>query len=139
MPKALGITRAGHRAAELSVNALRGHLLEFGIITAKGIGRVDELLELAASDTTLPDAARAAVKVLALHLEGLDKSIDDLEDTIASAHAQSRLLDEVPGIGKIVASVIAASAPDPSVFKSGRDFAAWLGITPRQNSTGRVS
>jgi transposase len=79
------------------------------------------------------------VKVLVLHLEGLDKSIDDLDDTIASAHAQSetsRLLDEVPGIGKIIASVIAASVPDPSVFKSGRDFAAWLGITPRQNSTG---
>jgi len=123
----------------MSVNALRGHLSEFGIIAAKGIGRVDELLELAGSDTTLPDAARAAVKVLALHLEELDKSIDDLDDTIASAHAQSetsRLLDEVPGVGKIIASVIAASVPDPSVFKSGRDFAAWLGITPRQNSTG---
>jgi transposase len=123
----------------MSVNALRGHLSEFGIIAAKGIGRVDELLDLAASDTTLPGAARAAVKVLALQLEGLDKSIDDLEDEIASAHAQSemsRLLDGVPGIGKLIASVIAASVPDASVFKSGRDFAAWLGLTPRQNSSG---
>ena len=48
----------------------------------------------------------------------------------------SRLLDKVPGIGKLIASVIAASVPDPSVFKSGRDFAAWLGLTPRQNSSG---
>ena len=123
----------------MSVNALRSHLSEFGIIAAKGIGRVDELLELAESDATLPAATRAAVEVLALHLEGLDKSIDDLEDTIASAHAQSemsRLLDEVPGIGKLIASVIAASVPDAGVFKSGRDFAAWLGITPRQNSSG---
>ena len=123
----------------MSVNALRGHLSEFGIIAAKGIGRVDELLELAESDTTLPEAAKASVKNLAQHLEGLDKSIDDLEKQIGRAHAQnemSRLLDNVPGIGKIIASVITASVPDPSVFKSGRDFAAWLGLTPRQNSSG---
>jgi hypothetical protein len=72
-------------------------------------------------------------------LEGLDKTIDDLEDEIASAEAQNemvRLLDKVPGIGKLIASVIAASVPDPSAFKSGRDFAAWLGLTPRQNSSG---
>jgi transposase len=48
----------------------------------------------------------------------------------------TRLLYKVPGIGKIIASVIAASVPDPSVFKSGRDFTAWLGLTPRQNSSG---
>ena len=66
-------------------------------------------------------------------------SIDDLEVEIASAHAKnemSRLLDRVPGIGKLIASVISASVPDPGVFKSGRDFAAWLGLTPRQNSSG---
>jgi len=123
----------------MSVNALRGHLSEFGIVAAKGIGRVDELLELAESDTTLPNAAKAGVKVLAQALEGLGKTIDDLEDEIASADAQNemlRLLDKVPGIGKLIASVIAASVPDPSVFKSGRDFAAWLGLTPRQNSSG---
>ena len=123
----------------MSVNALRSHLSEFGIVVAKGIGRVDELLELAESDTTLPEVARAAVKILAQHLEGLDKSIDDLEKQIGRAHAQSemsRLLDQVPGVGKIIASVISASVPDPSVFKSGRDFAAWLGLTPRQNSSG---
>jgi len=121
----------------MSVNALRSHLSEFGIIAAKGIGRVDELLELAESDATLPNAARAGVKVLSQALEGLDKAIDDLEDEITSAHAQNemtRLLYKVPGIGKIM--VIAASVPDPSVFKSGRDFAAWLGLTPRQNSSG---
>jgi len=123
----------------MSVNALRGHLSEFGIVAAKGIGRVDELLELAESDTTLPNAAKAGVKVLAQALEGLGKTIDDLEDEIASADAQNemlRLLDKVPGIGKLIASVIAASVPDPSVFKSGRNFAAWLGLTPRQNSSG---
>jgi transposase len=123
----------------MSVNALRGHLSEFGMIAAKGIGRVDELLDLAQSDTTLPNAARTSVKVLAQALEGLDKAIDDLENEITSAHKQNattQLLHEVPGIGKIIASAIAASVPDPNVFKSGRDFAAWLGLTPRQNSTG---
>jgi len=123
----------------MSVNALRGHLSEFGMIAAKGIGRVDELLDLAQSDTTLPNAARTSVKVLAQALEGLDKAIDDLENEITSAHKQNattQLLHEVPGIGKIIASAIAASVPDPNVLKSGRDFAAWLGLTPRQNSTG---
>ena len=89
----------------MSVNALRSHLSEFGIIAAKGIGRVDELLELAESDATLPNAARAGVKVLSQALEGLDKAIDDLEDEITSAHAQNemtRLLYKVPGIGKII-------------------------------------
>jgi transposase len=123
----------------MSINALRGHLSEFGIIAAKGIGRVDELLDLAESDATLPAAAKVGVKVLAQALEGLDKAIDELEDEITSTHAQNemvRLLDKVPGIGKLIASVIAASVPDPNVFKSGRDFAAFLGLTPRQNSSG---
>lgn len=123
----------------MTVNALRSHLSEFGIVVAKGIGRVDDLLELADNDTTLPEAARAAVAVLARTIEGFDQSIDDLEKDIANVHARnemSRLLVEVPGVGKLIATAIVCSMPDPSVFKSGRDFAAWLGLTPRQNSSG---
>jgi transposase len=123
----------------MSVNALRSHLSEFGIIAAKGVGRVDELLDLAESDAALPAAARAGVKVLAQALEGLDKAIDDLEGEIIIADGQNeliRLLDKIPGIGKLIASAIVASVPDPSVFKSGRDFAAWLGLTPKQNASG---
>ena len=123
----------------MSVNALRGHLAEFGLVVAKGIGRVSELLELANADESLPEAAKDAVKLLALHLEGLDRSIDAVEDKIAAANAGSRtsqLIDQIPGVGPLIASAIAASVPDPGVFKSGRDFAAWLGLTPRQNSTG---
>ena len=75
----------------MSVNALRNHLSEFGIIVVKGIGRVDELLDLVESDTTLPNAARASAKVLAQALEGLDKAIDDLEDEITNAHAQNEM------------------------------------------------
>jgi transposase len=122
----------------MSVNALRSQLCEFGIIAPKGIGRVDELLNLAEKDTTLPNAARAAVNALTEILEAVEKAIDNLEEQIAVAHAQcemSRLLNRVPGVGKLTASAITASAPDPSVFKSGRDFAAWLGLTPRQHSS----
>ncbi len=123
----------------MSVNALRGHLAEFGLVVARGIGRVDELLALAQADAALPQIARAAVARLARHLEAIDQSIDALEEDIARAHGQnqtSRLLDEIPGVGPLIASVIAASVPDPGVFKSGRDFAAWLGLTPKQNSSG---
>lgn len=135
-----------HKARELlvkqrtmSVNALRGHLAEFGLVVAKGIGHVDELLALATANTTLPPIAKAAVEHLARHLQGLDQSIEALEDDIAKANEQnqmSRLLDEIPGIGALIASVTVASVPDPSVFKSGRHFAAWLGLTPQQYSSG---
>ena len=123
----------------MSVNALRSHLAEFGLVVARGIGRVGELLELADADASLPEEAKETVKLLAAHLEGLDRSIDAAEDKIAAASARSKtsqLIDQVPGVGPLIASAIAASVPDPSVFKSGRDFAAWLGLTPRQNSSG---
>ena len=123
----------------MSVNALRGHLSEFGLVVAKGISRVGELLELADSDGTLPQEARETAKLLASHLEGLDRSIDAAEKRIAAANRRSPtgpLLDRVPGVGPLIASVIAASVPDPGAFKSGRDFAAWLGLTPKQNSSG---
>ena len=100
---------------------------------------MSQLLELANADASLPEEGKDAVKLLALHLEGLDRSIDVAEKKIAAASAGSRtsqLLDLIPGVGPLIASAIAASVPDPGVFKSGRDFAAWLGLTPRQNSTG---
>jgi transposase len=117
----------------------RGHLAEFGIIAAKGIGRLDELLELAEKDAALPSAARKAARVLSGQIEDLDTSLADLEAEIAAVHAASatsRLLGEVPGIGKLTATAIAAHLPEPCVFKRGRDFSAWLGLVPRQNSTG---
>ena len=135
-----------HRTRELlvkqrtmSVNALRGHLAEFGLVVAKGIERVDELLDLANNDASLPEEAGKMVELLALHLEGLDRSIEAAERKIVAANARSQtsqLLDRIPGVGPLIASVIAASVPDPSAFASGRDFAAWLGLTPRQNSSG---
>lgn len=83
----------------MSVNALRGHLAEFGLVVAKGIGRVDELLALAQAAARLPQIAKATVTELASHLEGLDRSIDAIDDDIAKAHKQNQkscLIDEVP-------------------------------------------
>jgi transposase len=126
----------------MSVNALRGHLAEFGLIAPKGIGQVSQLLELVNADAALPEEVKDAVKLLAVHLEGLDRSIDVAEKTIAAASAASRtsqLLDLIPGVGPLIASAIAASVPDPGVFKSGRDFAAWLGGVARRRGSAGVA
>ena len=103
---------------------------------AKGIGRVDELVELAEKEAALPNAARDAAKILAGQIADFGKALDELDEEIAATHAateMSRLLVDVPGLGKLIAT-IAATMPDPGVFKKGRDFAA--GLTPRQNSSG---
>ena len=123
----------------MSVNALRGHLQEFGLIAAKGIHRVQELVALALADEGLPEEAKQAAALLAWQSEQLNMKIDGLEKTIAAAsakHPMSRLLQEIPAIGPLIASAMAASLPDPSVFKAGRDFAASLGLTPSQHSSG---
>ncbi len=123
----------------MCVNALRGHLAEFGLVVAKGVGRVDELLDLAREDAPLPETAKACVETLAAMLEKLAQSIDEIDRRIAADCASSdvcRLIDGVPGVGKHIASAIVAMTPDPHAFGTGRDFAAWLGLTPRQNSTG---
>jgi len=117
----------------MSVNARRSHLAEFGLVVAKGVGRIDALSEPAENDASPPQEAREAADLLTLHVEGLTRSTDAMERKIAKASADSktsRLLDRVPGVGPLIASAIAASLPDPRAFKSGRDFAAWLGLTP---------
>ena len=118
---------------------LSGHLAEFGFIAAKGIGRVADRIEKAEADTTLPITAKAALRVLARQLAGIEKSIAELDAGITAAHQQnpvSRLLASIPGGGTITASAIVASVPDPDVFKPGRGFSAWPGPPPRQNSSG---
>jgi transposase len=123
----------------MTVNALRGHLQEFGLIAAKGVQRVAELVALAEADQDLPEEAKQAVALLAWQSEQLAMKIDALEKTIAGAGAkrpESRLLQDIPGVGPLIASALAASLPDPGVFKSGRDFAASLGLTPSQHSSG---
>ena len=138
-------TLMAHKTRELlikqrtmGVNALRGHLAEFGVIAAIGIRHVEELVEKAAA-ADLPPMVRATLEVMVGQLRSLNAAIDELERVIGAVHGRdpvSRLLVAVPGIGVLAASAILASAPDPRAFRSGRDFAAWLGVTPKQNSTG---
>jgi transposase len=123
------------------INALRAHLAELGIVAAKGDAGVTELLAIMADDEDprLPIDARASVIVLATQLEALQTVIGALEKRIKTQHRTneaSRRLETIPGIGVIGATAIAATVADPTVFRSGRDFAAWIGLVPRQDSTG---
>jgi transposase len=137
-----------HRARDLLVrqrtmliNALRSHLAEFGISAGQGKGNFAKLvacLEGEASET-LPALAVSALRLLAAQIDDANAKIDALEKEIVDRHrseAASRRLATIPGVGPIIASAIAASVPDAGVFTSGRQFAAWLGLVPRQNSTG---
>jgi len=123
------------------INALRAHLTEFGIVAAQGNQGVKELLAIVADqqDARLPVDARASVIMLAAQLEAVQTLLRSLDQRIMKQHRAneaSRRLETIPGIGIIGASAIAATVSDPMVFRSGRDFAAWIGLVPRQDSTG---
>ena len=120
-------------------NAMRSLAAEFGLIVPKGIGKLRELMELVDADATFPKRALQAVRGLLDHCGALAESIETFEAEIV-AHARhdktARRLATIPGIGPITASLIAATVADIGVFKSARQFAAWLGLVPRQHSTG---
>jgi transposase len=122
------------------INALRGHLGEFGMVVPQGAARVKELVALVADpDTPVPAAARSALQVLVSALERLEAEIRGLEAEIvrrAKEDATARRLMTIPGVGPLIATALVALAPPPQTFRRGRDFAAWLGLTPRQHSTG---
>jgi len=137
-----------HRARDLLIrqrtqliNALRAHLAELGVAAVQGRSGVKELLTLIAEkeDQGLPVDARASLMVLAAQLQAVQTMIGSLEKRIVKQHRQnkdSKRLQTIPGIGVIGASTITAVVPDPNVFRSGRDFAAWIGLVPREDSTG---
>jgi transposase len=123
------------------INALRAHLAEFGIVAAQGREGLKELLAIIADegDVRLPLDARASLIVLAAQLQALQTLIGSLEKRLVVQHRAneaSKRLISIPGIGIIGASAIAATVTDPKAFRSGRDFAAWIGLVPRQDSTG---
>lgn len=122
------------------INALRAHLSEYGIVTSKGAGGVSALLKLfQEGQDMLPAHARSALHGIGAQLRSLASEVDRLESQILAWHRSddtSRRLATIPGIGPITASAIAAAVPDASLFRSGRQFAAWLGLTPRANSSG---
>ena len=123
------------------INALRAHLAELGIAAAQGREGIKELLAIVAQDgdLRLPVDAHASLIVLAAQLQAVQTTIGSIEKRIVSQHRsneESKRLQSVPGIGVIGATAIVATVPDPKVFRSGRDLAAWIGLVPRQDSTG---
>jgi len=119
-----------------TVNAIRAHLSEFGIVVVKGIHNLDRLLE-AARD--VPEAARPALELLTGQLSDVEERIEEATARITAAQKAdplARRLATVPGLGPIASSAFAATTPDVAAFRSARDYAAWLGLTPRAHSSG---
>ena len=135
-----------HRARDLLVrqrtqliNAVRGHLAEFGIVEAQGAWNLPRVLAHLETEGELPEVARQILRLLAAQLDEAEQRIEDLDARIAAWHKASpasQRLATIPGIGPLVATAITATIADPSTFRSGREFAAWLGLVPRQRSTG---
>jgi transposase len=128
------------RQRTMAANALRAHLAEFGLVANPGIANLLKLTEqVFADEDGLPAYARRALDILVRRLAELTEEIDQLDRELHVWHAGnevSRRLAGIPGIGIITATAIAATVTDPEQFKSGRQFAAWLGLTPQQHSTG---
>jgi transposase len=121
-----------------AINALRGHAAEFGIIAAKGCANVNALLAVLLADETVPAIAKAMFKQMGQHVTDLDTKIEVLEKQLLEQHklnAVSKRLAAIPGVGPITAITMALTV-NPVNFESGRHFAAWLGLTPREHSTG---
>ena len=123
------------------INAIRAHLAEFGIVAPVGRNGVEELLEVVAdpSDKRVPEVARVCLAALGAQLRLLKLRILEFARMINAWHRSSetsRRLDEIPGIGPALATALVASVADPKAFRSARDFSAWIGLVPRQRSSG---
>lgn len=124
------------------INALRAHLAELGLVAARGKEGVKDVVAIVtdgAKATVLPEPMRQALQALVSQLAELQQGIGQLEHSIHAQHRasdRSRRLETIPGIGVLGATAIAATITDPSIFKSGRACAAWIGLVPQQNSTG---
>ena len=123
------------------INALRAHLAEFGIVAGVGRNGLERLLKVIedGEDDRVPAAARDCLLALRDQLEMVKGQVLDADRHILAWHRSSEVsqrLDDIPGVGPLIATALVASVPDPHVFKSGRDLAAWIGLVPKQNSTG---
>jgi transposase len=121
------------------INALRSNLAEHGIVLAKGIGNIDRLATRLEEEEGLPDLVRDLGRLYLDRIAGLSAEIGGLDGRIAGAAKRSdiaRRLQTMPGIGPVCAMAIATFAPDMREFRRARDFSAWLGLVPRQHSSG---
>ena len=123
-----------------AINALRGHLTEFGQIVPQGAANASKLIAIVEDpDSGIPADAIATLRVLVMALAHLEAEIGKLNAEIARRAKENdvaRRLMTIPGIGPLIATAIAVLAPPPETFRKARDFAAWLGLVPRQHSTG---
>jgi transposase len=123
------------------INAIRAHLAEFGVTAAVGRKGIEELLRVVAdpSDKRVPDVVRACLAALGRQLLSLKKQILDFDRMIMAWHRSnqtSKRLNCIPGVGPLLATALVASVADPKIFRSGRNFSAWIGLVPKQHSSG---
>jgi transposase len=122
------------------INALRGHLAEFGLVVAKGPAHVSQfVLAVADPEEPIPQVARPVLQMLSETLHRLEEQIAGLDREVAQRAKENetaRRLMSIPDVGPVTAVALAALAPPAETFKRGRDFAAWVGLTPLQHSTG---
>lgn len=123
------------------INAIRAHLAEFGIVAPVGRKGVEQLLDVVANseDKRIPEVARACIAALGGQLRVLKAQILEFDRQIMiwhRSHETSKRLDEIPGVGPALATALVASIADPKAFRSGRDFSAWIGLVPKQHSSG---
>jgi transposase len=123
------------------INSIRAHLAEFGIVAPVGRHGVEQLLSVVAdaNDKRLPEIARTCVAALGAQLQMLKAQILQFDRLIRAWHRSSEMskrLDAIPGVSPALATALVASVADPKAFRSGRDFSAWIGLVPKQNSSG---
>lgn len=123
-------------------NEIRGYAAEFGLVAARGMDKLGPLLERIASNEGLPALALATFKDMGEELAELEARIDRIERRLMAWHGQDELslrLTAIPGVGPIGAVMLSVKTPEPQMFASGRDFAAWMGLTPKDHSTAGKS
>ena len=123
------------------INVIRAHLAEFGIVAPVGRNGVEELLNVVAdpADNRVPDIARVCLAALGAQLRRCKEQILEFDRMIMAWHRSnetSKRLDECPGVGPMLATALVASVADPKAFRSGRNFSAWIGLVPKQHSSG---
>ena len=129
------------RQRSQTANALRAHMSELGIVTATGMASIANLVDLIrdGSKEQIPDVARRALIEMAEQIEALDVRVERLDRQIIAAvkgDEDARRLTGIPGVGPIIAATVRAAVQDPLGFRTGRNFAAWIGLTPRAHSSG---
>lgn len=123
------------------INAIRAHLAEFGIVAPVGRRGVEELLTVVAdpNDNRVPEIARTCLAALGAQLRRLKEQTLEFDRLITAWHRSNEMsmrLDEAPGVGPVLATAVVATVADPKAFRSGRNFSAWIGLVPKQHSSG---